>query len=281
VDHQIGFCTGGGGTIMKTLDGGDTWVVKPTTSSRRISSIQFPSPTVGYAVQTGYNWEFLKTTDGGDTWTTTPIAPISNWSSLGAVFFTDINKGFIGGWYLSSFVQTQDGGNSWSNIDSTIIPEANDIYFENPALGYMVTWNGEIYQTVDSGSTWVLQQSGYTNTLHSICSTDPNTFYIVGELGLILKSSNPTPLASTKAAAKHIKLYPNPCHDVLTVDIKIPSDNNIYLSIHNTLGIQMMMQPLFKANKIEVDVSLLAKGVYTYSISSPKRLMQTGLIMKQ
>ncbi|MCH2021570.1 MAG: YCF48-related protein [Saprospiraceae bacterium] len=280
VNNQVGFCTGGNGTIIKTIDGGDTWAVKTTTATRTISSIQFPSANIGYAVQTGYNWEFLKTNDGGDNWTKTSIGPISNLSSLEAVHFTDTSKGFVGGWYLSAFVTTQDGGNTWSNVSTSISPQVYDIYFPSPAEGYMVGWYGEIYHSIDSGTTWTAQQSGYTNSLRSIYSTDSSIIYIVGEQGLILKSSSITNISPKKYQEKQVKLFPNPCHDLLIVELTTPIDATVCLSIYNALGEELLVHPVSKTNKIEVDLSLFAKGIYTYSLNTKEKLIKTGMIVK-
>src|SRR5690554_2297352 len=57
---------GNNGTILKTTDGGETWVQKPSGLTADIRKVQFPTPEIGYAVTVGD--ALLKTTDGGEIW---------------------------------------------------------------------------------------------------------------------------------------------------------------------------------------------------------------------
>ena len=153
IDTQIGFATADAGILLKTTDGGFNWQLINTPATVNISSVQFPHPDTGYAVQTGYNWSFLKTVDAGQTWTLDTIQPISGWSNIQTVYFTTVQKGFVGGWYLSAFAVTNNGGLSWHSLDSNNSIHLNSIYFLNDLQGYAVGYGNQIYTSIDGGDT--------------------------------------------------------------------------------------------------------------------------------
>jgi photosystem II stability/assembly factor-like uncharacterized protein len=66
LDPSTGWAVGGGGTILKTTDGGATWQLQPSGTTRDLEAIHFTDRQHGWAV--GYMNTILKTTDGGATW---------------------------------------------------------------------------------------------------------------------------------------------------------------------------------------------------------------------
>ena len=62
-------------TLYRTSDGGQQWVkLSPDTSFKQVTSLDFVSSTLGWAIsEQGQNTFLLKTTDGGETWTPIPL----------------------------------------------------------------------------------------------------------------------------------------------------------------------------------------------------------------
>lgn len=273
LDSQTGFCIGGDGLIFKTTDGGTTWAPKTSVALRTMSSIHFPTPQIGYAVGTGYGWAYQKTTDGGETWTEISInTPIPNLSNLEAVFFTAPEKGFIGGWYISAFVATSNGGSNWISLDDSSEPQLYAIHFPTETHGYAVGWHGRILNSTDSGNTWSQQIYGDSESLYAVQFTDENTGYIVGDNGLILKTGNGgvTAQSEINAATIPVKVFPNPTSDAVMVDLSAYANRAVRMEVYNMQGKRLKVQELEAAgNSVEtLDLSAWPGSVYSIRVKS-------------
>jgi photosystem II stability/assembly factor-like uncharacterized protein len=116
-DRQTGWA--GGGTVMKTEDGGRTWTTQVETSTVREFFIHDGLNVVGVGKSS-----ILLTDDGGATWT--DVSPVDERiSDLRAVHFTDRSNGWAAGTGREEMVEgrmisytvvlrTDDGGLTWS-----------------------------------------------------------------------------------------------------------------------------------------------------------------------
>ncbi|MHC4422872.1 MAG: WD40/YVTN/BNR-like repeat-containing protein, partial [Planctomycetota bacterium] len=66
MDDQTGYAAGAVGTILKTTDGGETWVAQTSGSVTGLKAMCFVNASVGFVV--GTVGEILRTDDGGETW---------------------------------------------------------------------------------------------------------------------------------------------------------------------------------------------------------------------
>ena len=66
IDTSTGWVCGEFGTILKTTDGGDSWVEVSSGVESDINGIFFRTSSIGYAA--GANGVLLKSSDGGSTW---------------------------------------------------------------------------------------------------------------------------------------------------------------------------------------------------------------------
>ncbi|MFM9947780.1 MAG: YCF48-related protein [Saprospiraceae bacterium] len=273
LDSQTGFCIGGNGLIFKTTDGGATWAPKTPVTLRIMSSIHFPTPQIGYAVGTGYGWAYLKTTDGGESWTEIPInTPVPNLSNLEAVFFTAPDKGFIGGWYISAFVATSNGGSNWISLDDSSEPQLYAIHFPTQTHGYAVGWHGRILNSTDGGNTWSQQIYEDGISLYAVQFTDEHTGFIVGDNGLILKTGNGgvTAQSDINAASIPVQVFPNPTSGAVMVDLSAYANRAVRLEIYDVQGNRLNVQELETAeNSVEtLNLSAWPGGVYYIRVQS-------------
>ena len=58
---------------------------------------------------------------------------------------------------------------------------ARDLFFINPKIGLVVGYNGKIYKTINSGSSWQEQNSGTTLHLFSVYFINENIGFVSGE----------------------------------------------------------------------------------------------------
>ncbi len=117
VDSNIGWAVGVGGTILKTTDGGGSWVNQTSETNWFLYSVCFVDSNTGWAAgsQAGYgNPAVFKTIDGGANWV------LSNgvFGPPGCfiyVYSTDSNHAWaVAGWPSGGIWLTTDGGETWN-----------------------------------------------------------------------------------------------------------------------------------------------------------------------
>lgn len=145
---------------------------------------------IGYAVGSTvtYNGDgiIIKTTDGGFTW---EQISESDLPGLEAVFFTDLNTGYAGGWD-NYFIKTTDGGETWTEI--AINPDIwyfNDIEFWDDNNGIATAWGGLVFVTDDAGDSWT-QATGVNIGIHKLDYATSSVVYAVGGDEKIIKSTD-------------------------------------------------------------------------------------------
>ena len=91
-DANTGTIVGGGGTILRTTNGGATWTAQSSGTIQDLQSVFFMDANTGTAV--GSAGTILRTTNGGENW----IPQFSGTNHfLSSVFFTDANTGTVVG----------------------------------------------------------------------------------------------------------------------------------------------------------------------------------------
>ena len=218
-----GWCLGESGTLIHTTDAGKTWQHIETDTENNLHDIFIGSVT-GWVVG---DWgTLLKTTDGGKTFTKVD-ASIFGRKSLKGVHFVDENQGWIITYNTPSstgstgdpqvqkrenagyIYRTTDGGASWK-VQFTTEQALFNLYFIDKETGWVVGDQRSIFATTDSGETWEFITHGsnqrhkssygqpeylgneplHTFTLYDIDFTDSQNGWIVGDLGVILRTSS-------------------------------------------------------------------------------------------
>lgn len=209
--------------ILKTVNGGDNWLVLGFLLQSYFRGMDFINDTMGYIVGAGLP-NLMKTVDGGVSWTASPHA--SN-GSLTDVLFIDIDNGYSCGnnfyythnsgasWgytycYYTNGVGMYDAFNGWTftidkvfkvtnggnnvdyqfSVDKSII---TDISVVDSAYAYIVGRNVTILATRD-GATWQELSNGTEKNLNTIFFIDENDGWAGGEDNTLL---------STRDGGKH------------------------------------------------------------------------------
>ena len=193
---NIGYVVGDNGLIIKTTDAGNIWTQQISGTTYSLYSVYFTDENTGYVVGGSNNHGIiLKTSDGGINWI--KITDTINYF-LTSVYFQNASIGSIVG-QDGIMMRTTNAGINWTTQNTIGTCEyLNSVFLYNNqgcAVGAFYNpldfiYNGAIQRTYDTGSSWTLLQSGYSNGLNSVYFTDINTVYAVGDNGTILKSTN-------------------------------------------------------------------------------------------
>jgi photosystem II stability/assembly factor-like uncharacterized protein len=113
----------GNASILRTLDGGESWQTVYQSKRKFETSwkMSWPSRKVGYATVQNYNPDptvtqriIIKTVDGGKSWSEVPLVSDPKVREFG-LGFADEKRGFVGT-NIGGF-ETRDGGKSWSRCE--------------------------------------------------------------------------------------------------------------------------------------------------------------------
>jgi len=126
---------GDNGVILKTTDGGISWIVLSGGTSVHLQSVYFVNSKIGWAV--GRDRTILKTLDGGETWAQ-QFSTMANRHGYD-VFFINATTGWNvcrDDWpgYVAIVYRTSNGGNSWNSTLTGVGDNLNSLHFANTLL---------------------------------------------------------------------------------------------------------------------------------------------------
>lgn len=140
LDPNTGYVVGSTGRILKTTDGGNSWIKQSFGAGNDLYSVFFLDGNTGYAV--GFFGVTIKTTNGGTNWNTI------GFSAMESIFFLDTNTGYaVDGWN-DGIVKTTDGGTTWFLDKPITHPYGGywSIFFVDTNTGYTVGDSGAIWK---------------------------------------------------------------------------------------------------------------------------------------
>lgn len=159
------------GLIVKTVDGGHSWIQQTAPINGSFSKIQFTNSLTGYIVGGNGNQGYLlKTTNGGDIWT---VINLGISQTPNGMYFTNNLTGFITGDNL--FIKTTDGGQTWVNINSTIPRTFIDVNFKNEQEGIATSTSGVYFKTTNGGIKWDSVKTVSTTHFNAVYYTSSKT----------------------------------------------------------------------------------------------------------
>jgi len=226
----------------------------------------------------GEEGTIMKTIDGGITWTTLSSGTTN---ILYSVYFTDANTGFAVG-EEGTIMKTIDGGITWTTLSSGTTNILYSVYFTDANTGFAVGEAGTIVKTVNGGETWTDLSGIATYGLLSVYFTDANTGYIVGDFGTILKTTNGGGLfiEETPSPKTKFTIYPNPTNNKITIANISKSLEETIMTIYNVKGEQIMINKFHNQNLIEMNVSMLSKGIYLVKIQTKAGIESKKLVIQ-
>ncbi|RLA93184.1 MAG: hypothetical protein DRG25_05020 [Deltaproteobacteria bacterium] len=192
-NNKTGWIVGESGLIVKTTDGGKSWLRQRVETEKALYDVTFVD-NEGWIV--GQEGIILHSADGGKRW---ERQESDTEAALMSVFFLNKKRGFAvgeGGIILS----TKDRGSTWkqypldlmsilpdSLIERGIIsPNFYDIFFLSNGKGWIVGDNGIVLFSSDGGKKWEVLRIGLYPSLFSVFFKDDSEGWTVGQNGTIL-----------------------------------------------------------------------------------------------
>lgn len=196
VDNLTGWAIGNNGTIVATVDGGETWTTQASGTDRKLRSVYFLDQDTGWVAGGESPLIVLYTVNGGTDWETLATV-IENAAFLEEIQFASSTFGFgIAG---SNIYSTEDGGTTWErgvyNSSIKSVGSLHDIHIlsDSSALAcgkYTRTNNnarpGVFDNLINSAGEWTPQGADEFDTddrLRAIYVTESGKGFAGGEKG--------------------------------------------------------------------------------------------------
>ncbi len=192
---------GSQGKIMKSTNGGVSWVPKLSNTTSYLQRVNFIDANNGFIV--GSEGVILKSTDGGENWALKTSGTIKD---LFGVHFFNLNTGvIIGGrdydnngnpWdYNNVILKTTNGGENWTTIQDNMNGLYTGLCFINETTGFAVGKDDDpqksiIVKTTNAGGNWSDLDISSTIFLTAIDFANENTGFISGLNGTIYKTED-------------------------------------------------------------------------------------------
>ena len=178
------------GTILHSVDRGQTWEIQSSPTRNALFTVRFVSALKGWV--SGSYGTALQTRDGGKRWRAQSIGTPEH---LFASYWLDESHGWMAG-SRGITTRTNDGGRSWSNATVPGDFTLNGLTFLDASRGWLAGEFGVIFQTPDGGKSWVKQKSpvevsfssGSSQNLFALLFTSPADGYAFGLDGLVLRT---------------------------------------------------------------------------------------------
>ncbi|MEI7724255.1 MAG: PKD domain-containing protein [Bacteroidota bacterium] len=197
---MIGYMAGesltynGNGVVLKTTDGGASWVQKWTGTNMGVEGSCFVDENTGFVAgwpKLSGSWSgFGKTTDGGDTWTSPAVTPDVYYFT--DVVFKDANNGILlGATNTAPLVYvTNNGGTSWTSATGVSNGVPAHACHVSGNKYFLVDNAGHIKKSVDNGLTWTNVFTVPGGLMTGVDFFSDNIGMACGDNGLIVKTSD-------------------------------------------------------------------------------------------
>lgn len=177
--------------LLKTVDGGDTWVILPFGGSGN----KLACPDARTLLVAGNSAQVYRSDDGGQTWTLVQLQPTLGSSygiQLRSLCMVDTQTGYVSGdnnGLDQLFARTTDGGRSWQTLASASAVGLRHLHFVSASTGFAVRY-GELFTTRDGGQNWQTVNAPYFRSVADVYFVDAQVGYVIGEEGYVQKTTN-------------------------------------------------------------------------------------------
>lgn len=179
-DSQYVYVSASQGSIFKTSNGGQSWIVLSKNFGERINNITFCSRDTGFVTKY-YSYILFRTTNGGETWE--PLIQFDR--EIKDLEFINSNVGFtVGVENERNIYKTTDGGKNWIGYYSGSNQfTGTKLSIVDPQVIYVCNWWFTLKKSIDAGLSW-----DYSVTIPPVILSVNDVKFITRELGFIYGS---------------------------------------------------------------------------------------------
>lgn len=243
IDDSTGYAVGEKGTVLKSIDGGVTWVIQMSDDLYNLYDVFFVDNMTGWVVGQDLSFDhfavIFKTDDGGANW---------NMQTFGA------DEKLQGVWFADGSLGWAVGGSGSSGI---------------------------VMHSDNGGTTWTYQEANTPNSLTSVFFADKINGWAVGYEGTIIYTNNGGIVGTDEITPSHssnafnLRNYPNPFHDATTITYELPENTTVSLRIYNNLGSQidiLVNEPQGKGqHQVTWNSADVPSGIYFYRLVTDRQ----------
>jgi photosystem II stability/assembly factor-like uncharacterized protein len=277
------------GFLLKTTDGGNTWISKDMSAyANALVDVFFISPDTGFVTgKSNTGATILYTTDGGASWTekyNSGTAGQYVWKIQRVTPLTWVGsvQTFGGG----KFVKSNDGGMTWQSL-SAPVPDMQGIGFATPEHGWVGGYVSGFWETNDGGQTWNYVQFGANFNRFYFLS--PNLAYASGssiyKFATAMTSTVTPPPIVEEVSSFWLKASPNPTSGRLQVQFFLPTADIIRIDLLTAQGASLrnLYHRRLESGEytFEVDISEFPAGSYFLGIQRNHGLEARALYKSQ
>lgn len=199
LNEKTGWISGSNGTLLTTIDGGQSWNKVGNFTQDTIRQVYFTDANNGWLLceRDVYNLGasspsyLLRTTDKGSSWKKIEFSGGKGREQIVGIFFSKNTNGFAVGGSGAFFVK-QDDEKIWKKMPFPVMNAIFDGAFSDDENGAIVGAGGTILFTVDAGATWnkASVYGAQKAKLNSIFFVNQKNGWIVGAEGKIFQTLN-------------------------------------------------------------------------------------------
>jgi len=202
LDQNRGWAVGSKGTLLQTVDGGNNWKPRGSSTNDVVRDIFFIDEKNGWLVCEVNVYELkttdqpraylMKTTDGGEHWNRIEIKGFDVDAILVRAVFSRNGRGWVFG-EAGSIYTTNDAGETWTKLRSPTRRLLLGGIFVDDDRGWIVGAGATIIQTSDGGETWYQSQLPQVEKSVRFTATsfiDNRNGWAVGSGGSVYRTNN-------------------------------------------------------------------------------------------
>jgi photosystem II stability/assembly factor-like uncharacterized protein len=160
--------------VYKTTDGGVSWTIQYSDSSRQYPIKSLSSPNGIHVFAVDGNGRVMYSTDSGKNWQFTQLDQYPDYPFT--IRFLNSAKGFLAG---PDFWNTTNGGISWKRVSNSLRGNFTKIDFVSESIGTGVGGNF-IYKTLDGGRSWKVLYESASQSFSGLDMLDSLHIWVTG-----------------------------------------------------------------------------------------------------